>query len=206
MKKLQLLFLLVSVFCFAGLTLAAPLTYHDQAAENKWVDSSGSTPAYWVQLNFPDSTTRGDYSNGVFEYDGYVNQVDFFKITLHGKDDNSGSPIDIFLDFDANHNSYLGPIASYNVGLYSSFTLTSDIKNNQLLYNGVVVGSLSNIGLSNFVGQDGFWVGYACHFTHTMTEVDVAVNPVPEPSTLLLLGSGLTGLWSFRRKFKPVLK
>jgi PEP-CTERM motif len=107
------------------------------------------------------------------------------------------------LDFDSDHSAFSPRIASYNVPLYMPFALTLDLKNNRLLYNGVNKGGLSGgIGLQDFVGLDTFWVGYGCHFTHTGTAVDVSASPVPEPSTLLLLGSGILGLAGIRRKFK----
>jgi hypothetical protein len=40
------------------------------------------------------------------------------------------------------------------------------------------------------------------HITPTWTEFDGAADPVPEPGTLLLLGSGLLGVWGAGRKFK----
>ena len=198
-KSIFLTFFGMVTFLIISIAHANPMTYQDKWDNDYWVDTSGSTPVYWATLHFPDSAV-GTYTGGPFEYDDYyLNHLDSLKITMKGDGDNSNSKINVFLSKVSSHSSYIN-IANIDVPNTVPFTLEFDIKNNRLFLDNVDNGPLTSVDTAYFSGLDIFYVGYACHFWHRMTYVDVGVNPVPEPATMFLLGSGLIGLAGYGRK------
>jgi len=84
---------------------------------------------------------------------------------------------------------------SYNATCLGTWSYLAEAKD-------VVFSTTDENLLSYMQNGNRFGIGIDpdCHFYGTSIDIEVATSPVPEPTTLLLLGSGLLGLAGFRRK------
>lgn len=175
-----------AVLCTAAV-VSATMSYEYTNNTTKRVSHNGTGPDYngWFKLELPTLADPG------WAYDSDV--VTKFDITMSYNKADNPTTIEVFLDLDSNHSNYYNNAHIYN------FTPTVDSSNK--IYEHVF--SIVDLGLKNlFDGRDSFWIGYGCHFNHIGTKVEINQHAVPEPTTMLLLGTGLIGLVGLGRKFK----